>query len=131
VGSQPPVEIALAVVRHGGRVLIGKRPEGVPLAGYWEFPGGKIQPGESPEEAAKRECLEETGLAIRLGDLLESVEHEYAHGQVRLHFFAAEPLDPAQLPAAPFRWVPLADLRSYRFPPANARVLEQLDADYE
>ena len=126
MSCEAPVDIALAVVRHAGRVLIGQRPEGAPLAGFWEFPGGKILPGESPEEAAQRECREETGLAVRLGPLLGLVEHDYAHGRLRLHFFAAEPLDAAQAPAAPFCWVPLAALASCRFPPANAGVVQNL-----
>src|SRR3990167_7893662 len=101
MSSEAPMDIALAVVRHAGRVLIGQRPEGVPLAGFWEFPGGKILAGESPEEAAVRECREETGLAIRLGAILCVVEHEYAHGRVRLHFFAAEPIEAMRPPSPP------------------------------
>jgi len=121
-----PVAIAVAVVRHAGRVLIGQRAPGVPLAGYWEFPGGKIVAGESPEAAAARECLEETGLAIRPEEILTVTEHAYPHGRVRLHFVAAEPLNPAQPPAAPFRWVALADLGHYHFPPANVEVVRAL-----
>ena len=54
--------IAIAVVLHNDCVLIGVRPAGATLAGLWEFPGGKIEAGETPNEAAERECLEETGL---------------------------------------------------------------------
>jgi len=121
-----PIDVALAVVRHADQVLIGPRPEGVSLAGFWEFPGGRVQPQESPEEAAVRECREETGLEIQLQARLSTVDHEYPHGRVRLCFFAAEPLNPAQLPAAPFRWVAIADLADYRFPPPNAGVVESL-----
>jgi mutator protein MutT len=128
MSSDSPVQIALAVVRHGDRVLIGQRPPGVPLAGYWEFPGGKILDDETPQEAAARECREETGLEIHMGTLLSLADHEYAHGRVRLHFFAAEPLDPAQPPAEPFRWIAIVDLFTYRFPPANAGVIQQISS---
>lgn len=122
----PLQQIAVAVVRHEGWVLIGLRPSAAALGGYWEFPGGKIRPGESPAQAAARECREETGLEIRVGDRLCVVDHEYAHGRVCLHFFQGEPVHPAQPPAAPFQWVPVADLPKYRFPPANRRVIEEI-----
>jgi len=118
--------IAVAVVLHGGKVLIGRRPEGVPLSGLWEFPGGKVRPGESLSEATARECREETGLEIRVGQPFPPVVHQYAHGRVCLTFFAAEPIAPNLPPKEPFRWVPLADLRAYPFPPANAPIVEQV-----
>jgi len=60
------VEVAVAVIERDGQFLIAQRPAGVPLAGYWEFPGGKIEAGESLEAAAARECWEEAGLEIRI-----------------------------------------------------------------
>ncbi len=121
-----PEPIAVAVVRHAGRVLIGPRPEGAALAGLWEFPGGKVQVGESPQDAAARECLEETGLAVRIAGALAEVEHAYAHGLVRIEFFAAEPLDTAAPPREPYRWVPLGELHQYQFPEANREVVARL-----
>lgn len=121
-----PIPIAVAVVICNGNVLIGRRPEGASLAGYWEFPGGKVHRGESDEAAAARECLEETGLAVRIGRLLVETCWQYENGAVRLRFFVAEPLD-ASAPQAPFRWAPLGELGQYAFPPANAEVLRLLD----
>jgi mutator protein MutT len=120
------IPIAIAVVRRAGEVLIGQRGPGSTLAGLWEFPGGKVLPGESPAEAAARECREETGLAIQIGRLLAETDYDYPHGCLRLHFFEATAQDPQQSPAAPYRWIPLADLRQYEFPPANASVLAML-----
>lgn len=121
-----PIPIAVAVVREAGWVLIGQRPPGVPLAGFWEFPGGRVCPGETLEEAARRECREETGLDVRIGMPYRSIVHAYEHGLVELHFFAATPSEPGQVPSPPYRWVPLSELDKYRFPLANAGMLAQL-----
>ncbi len=119
-------EIAVAVVRHERRVLIGPRPVDDEGHERWEFPGGKIEPDESPEDAAARECLEETGIAIDVGKRYAIVEHEYPTGRVRLHFFDAAPRAPVPQPRGPFRWVERSALDEYAFLEANAAVLRQL-----
>jgi mutator protein MutT len=121
-----PIPIAIAVVQHAGHVLIGQRPAGVALAGYWEFPGGKVVHGETPAQAAARECWEETGLTVRVGPLIDEVEHAYEHGLLRLSFFHAQPIDAAQRPREPYRWVAQTTLADYLFPPANAPILARL-----
>lgn len=108
------------------RWLIGLRPAGVPLAGLWEFPGGKLRPGETPPAAAERECLEETGLRVSAHRVRAVIEHEYAHGRLRLHFLDCRPVAAEQPLPERFRWVTAAELAQYEFPPANAAVLEQL-----
>lgn len=123
-----PTEIAVAVVLCQGRALIGLRPAGVPLAGLWEFPGGKVLPGESPADAAARECREETGLAIRVDGLFCEVAHDYPHARLRLRFFTATPLKSNLSPIPPFRWIELARLADYQFPPANAEAIAKLSA---
>ena len=74
-----PTIIAIAVVEHDDRFLIGQRPAGVALAGYWEFPGGKVEPDESPADAAVRECLEETGIQISVVGEYPTTRHQYDH----------------------------------------------------
>lgn len=121
-----PLPIAIAVVQHQGKVLIGLRPPGVPLAGFWEFPGGKILPGETPEQAALRECREETGLEVRLTGACLPWEHTYPHATLRFYAFTAEPARSDLVPRPPFIWTPCCALSQYAFPPANAPLVSQL-----
>lgn len=84
------VEVAAAVLRRDdGAVLLGQRAEGTFCPGYWEFPGGKVEPGETPAQALVRKLAEELEIAVAPEDVLPWVvrEHAYAHAHVRLHFF--------------------------------------------
>ena len=120
------VDIAVAVVEREGHFLIGLRPAGGTLAGLWEFPGGQVEPGETPEAAAVRECLEETGFSIRITGHYPRVEHDYEHALVCLHFFAGAVIEPRSPLPARFRWVSRVELAHYPFPPANAGLLDLL-----
>jgi 8-oxo-dGTP diphosphatase len=126
--QESPQLIAIAVVERGGQYLIRQRPEGAPLATFWEFPGGKVLPGESAEAAAVRECAEETGLNVRVAELMVEVDHQYDFGTLRLSFFRCEPINNAPLPSGGFCWVEGDSLLRYRFPAANEKVLALLNA---
>src|SRR5437764_1460518 len=89
-----PTQIAIAIVEYDDRFLIGQRPPGVALAGLWEFPGGKIEPGETPAAAAVRECLEETTLNVSVAGEYPDVVHQYDHGRLHIHFLKCRPEDP-------------------------------------
>lgn len=120
--------MALALPIRGARLLVGRRPEGVHLAGFWEFPGGKVEAGERPEVAAARELKEEAGLiALELEPFLVFV-HDYADRAIRFHvFLAPEPEgEPGTGPGGDWVWKSLPELRRLRMPSANARVLEAL-----
>jgi mutator protein MutT len=121
-----PTHIAIAVVEHAGQFLIGQRPANVALAGLWEFPGGKVEPSETPEAAAVRECLEETGLAIKVVGTYPLHDHDYAHDSVRLHFFRCEVDGEQTNPHPPFRWVAREKLANYPFPEGNNDLLRLL-----
>jgi mutator protein MutT len=125
-----PTNIAIAVVEDHGRFLIGQRPSDVALGGLWEFPGGKVEPDETAENAAIRECLEEAGLAVDVIGTYPLHDHAYAHDTVRLHFFRCVPREPASEPRFPFRWVERLRLREYEFPRGNDEILNLLLAGF-
>ena len=118
--------IAIAVVEHDGHFLVGKRPAGKPLAGYAEFPGGRVEAGETPEQAALRECQEEAGLQVEIVGSYAECLHDYSHDRIRLHFLACRPVPGNSSPQPPFEWVPRERLGELRFPEANAALLERL-----
>ena len=119
-------DIAIAIVEDQDQFLIGRRPPGVPLAGLWEFPGGKVQAGESRRDAAVRECLEESGIEVEVIDEFSPHTQTYDYGTVRLSFFLCRPRHPNAQPRAPFIWVARRELDSYEFPAGNAGVLQEL-----
>jgi 8-oxo-dGTP diphosphatase len=119
--------IAVAVVEHEGRFLIGQRPVGIPLAGLWEFPGGKIESGETPEEAAVRECWEEAGIRVETQFRYLEHAHDYNHGRVLLIFIACRPCDRTAVePRSPFCWIAREKLLQYEFPDGNRGLLNLL-----
>jgi mutator protein MutT len=128
----PLTRVGLGILRRGECVLIRRRPEGAPLAGLWEFPGGKCQPGELPFEATRRECREELGLEVEVVRLRRVVRFRYAHAHVELHFHDCLIHDPRARPAenSGFCWVPASLLPSLPFPEANAPVLADLAHEF-
>ncbi|HMP03314.1 MAG TPA: (deoxy)nucleoside triphosphate pyrophosphohydrolase [Gemmatales bacterium] len=122
--------IVVGIVVHGERVLVGVRPEGCPLAGCAEFPGGKVLPGEALEAALAREVMEETGLAVRPSVWRQVVEHDYAHGRLQLHFIRCELVGTGS-PRPPFRWASWSELARLPFPAANAEVIQALLVEQE
>ena len=80
-------EVAVGIlIREDGALLLSTRPEGKPYAGYWEFPGGKIESGETVEQALRRELHEELGITIAGASVWKVTEHDYPHALVRLHW---------------------------------------------
>ena len=121
------IEVVAAVLERAGSILITRRRQGAHLAGLWEFPGGKRDPGESADAALRRELLEELGVAVEVGEAIETIDWDYPDKRVRLAFFRCVPLgEPRPLEGQDMAWVRPADLGRYEFPPADAALLALL-----
>lgn len=119
--------VAAAVIRRDGSYFVTRRHAGVHLEGYWEFPGGKCDPGESLADCLIREIREELDTGIRIGRELLSCAHEYPERIVELHFFECELDDePKAILGQEMRWVPQAELQELQFPPADDALIELL-----
>ena len=124
------IDVCAAVVRQNGRIWICGRPRNTPLEGYMEFPGGKLEPGESHAECLKRELREELGVEIRVLDCIHVLEHDYGEKDVRVFFYRAFPREdsPEPLPreSQEFRIVRTANLAAEAMLPADLPLAELL-----
>jgi 8-oxo-dGTP diphosphatase len=130
----PPklVIVAAGLIFAGDRVLLTQRKSGTHLAGAWEFPGGKVEPGEDPREALARELAEEVGIDAEVRDIVDVTFYKYPSKTVLLLFYEAalRPGSPAPhaLDVAALEWAGVDDLRDERFPPADVAVLVKVRA---
>lgn len=128
-GGRPSVEVVAAVIRgDDGRVLLARRLPGGPHGGLWEFPGGKVEPGETHRQALARELAEELGVEAAVGDEVLAVDHAYPHLSLRLTAYACTLLAgiPAPLHFQALAWVLPEDLASYPMPEADAPIARRL-----
>jgi len=118
------IEVVAAVVITEHGVLLCQRPDEPHLPLLWEFPGGKIDPGESPQQALERELQEELDVGSTIGEQIAEVEHHYPEKSVRIRFFVADINgDPRAVIHRELRWIRAADLDGYDVPPANRSVV--------
>jgi mutator protein MutT len=124
------IEVSAALIFGNGKVLITQRHAKSHLGGFWEFPGGKCEPGETFEQCLAREIHEELGVEITVGELFEDITHAYPEKTVRLKFFVCKLIsgEPQPLDCAALKWVEKVELAGCRFPAADARLLEKLTA---
>ncbi len=124
-----PVHVAAAVIRRDGRVLLSRRPVAAHQGGKWEFPGGKLEAGESAAEALGRELDEELGIRPTRYRPLITVPHDYPDKSVVLHVFLVEAFSgtPAGREGQAIRWVDREDLNALPFPDANYPILKAVD----
>ena len=126
--STRQLHAAIGLIEHRARYLICQRRSGDSFGGYWEFPGGKRESGESWEACLRRELREELGIAVRILKACGSMRHEFADGVVSFRVFrcAIARGRPRPLAARALRWVKPDQLTRYRFPPANRRLIASL-----
>jgi 8-oxo-dGTP diphosphatase len=121
------VVVTAAVVERDGRVLVTRRLQGTHLEGYWEFPGGKCDPGEPLEACLARELLEELAVDAIVGGKILTTSHQYPERRVELHFFACELRgEPVPQLNQEMAWVPREALASLKLPPADDELVALL-----
>ena len=126
-------EVVGAVIVEAGLVLCAQRGFSGTLGGLWEFPGGKVESGETPEEALVREIAEELGCVVAVGQEVTLTRHEYAFGLVALRTFYCRLTagTPQATEHAELRWVAAADLSDLKWAPADVAAVEHVKRDSE
>lgn len=121
-------DVAAGIIINNGRILIARRARGQKSEDKWEFPGGKIEPGETPEEALKREIMEELSLEIKVGEFFMESKYKYDFGEIRLLVYKAQCMDKnlSLSVHSEAKWVEPADIRNYDYAQADIPVAERL-----
>ncbi|HSA34382.1 MAG TPA: 8-oxo-dGTP diphosphatase MutT [bacterium] len=128
--AKPVIPVTAAIIVRRGKVFIARRADKGDTRGKWEFPGGKIEPGETPEECLARELNEEFGVRATVGDLFIEHEHDYGARVVRLMVFRVTKVTGRFVPTehSAMAWVCPAELSSYDLAPADIPVAERFAA---
>ena len=123
------IEVVGGIIRRGDEYLLGKRPLGKSQGGHWEFIGGKIEPGETPEQALARECMEEIALPIVNAKIRTAVTHAYPDRTIHLTLIDCEPApgaEPTALEHDALGWFTQPEMSNLDFCPADAELLPVL-----
>lgn len=128
--SRKRVHVAVGVISDGaGKILIAQRAAGAHQGGLWEFPGGKVEPGETVRDALRRELLEELALTVVDCEPLLSIAHDYSDKSVLLDVWWIDAFsgEPHGREGQPLRWIDVAELRSVSFPEANQPIIVAIE----
>ena len=122
------VHVVGALIWQGDRFMICQRPANKKRGLLWEFVGGKVEPGETMEQALIRECREELDITLKVGERFIQVDHEYPDIHIMLTIFHSEIAEgtPVLKEHADLKWIPVSDIDQYDFCPADGPVLEAL-----
>lgn len=122
------IPVVTAVMRKGDEVLLGCRPQGGTLPGLWEFPGGKLELDESPEEALQRELQEELGIDAEIGQLLLASSHSFGDKAILLLFFEVSfwKGQPRNLHHSDLKWMHISKISDLQIPDTNKQILPKL-----
>lgn len=126
--SKMPLLVTAAIIFDGEKVLITRRPEDKLHPGLWEFPGGKIDPGESPSEALRREIREELAAEVQVMEIFEVVFHRYDWGPVLILAYSCRLLSKAiqDIGVAEHRWIRPCELPDFSILPADQSIIDRL-----
>jgi 8-oxo-dGTP diphosphatase len=126
--SAQTIRVVAAVIEHGGRYLITQRRPSAVLPLLWEFPGGRVEEGESDAAALKREVTFRLGVSVQAGKLMSYVSHPYERYVVELYLYEGRLIEgqPSAVNVHDFRWVPSDDFDSYPFTPADEASMTKL-----
>ena len=125
------IDAAIAVVTRGGHILVCQRHDTDSFGGYWEFPGGKREPGETLEQCLARELMEELAIRVRPVAALTMIEHAYPTARVRLFPFVCEldeAVEPRAIECQAMEWIDPPRVKAFKFPPANDALLDEVVA---
>ncbi len=120
--------VVAAFLQRDGKVFLAKRPEGKLRGGFWEFPGGKLEKGEAPQVALKRELFEELGIKVKVGNLLAKVKYDYPDVAIELLCYACEIIEgePKPLEGQGLGWFGPAEIEKLRLAPADERLWRKI-----
>lgn len=125
------IKVSAAIIERNGKILIARRKKGSPLEQKWEFPGGKVEPDETPEECLKRELSEELGIEADIGEFICAGKHSYSHMSIELSAYKVSSFtgNISLNCHDEIKWILPSELKDYEFPEANALILRKLMED--
>jgi 8-oxo-dGTP diphosphatase len=126
-------EVVAALIRDKEKFMICQRPANKARGMLWEFVGGKVEPGETKEQALIRECQEELAVTVSVGSVFMEVDHVYPDITIHLTLFNAEIAagTPQKLEHNDIRWIPVSEIPQYKFCPADTVILRRLQDEYK